>query len=86
MRSFALTKSFPKRQTEEYIMQLAIVNKGQWLVVGGEKGLISVYATATASLEHTLIYEKRSILASKGNRGRVQVVAVSTIYITFADY
>lgn len=78
LRSFILTKSFPPQKLERYVMQVAIVNQGQWLVVGGDAGKVKVYATATSKLVHELVYEEPGRLGSSGGEGpRVQTVAVS---------
>lgn len=79
LRSFILTKSFPPQKLEPYVMQVAIVNQGQWLVAGGDAGIVKVYATATSKLVHNLVYEKLGQLGSSGGGGpRVQTVAVSS--------
>lgn len=82
LRSFALAKSFSLQEVKPYVMQVAIVNKGKWLVVGGDKGTLKVYSTATSAIDYALVYEKHSALPFSKKAPRVQVLAVSIIFQT----
>jgi len=64
LNSFQLAHTFtsPKKTLatkEEFsIVQLAIANHGEWLVVGSIDGYIRVHNTASAELAKTLLCEK----------------------------
>lgn len=78
LRTFVLAKSYPPQKLDPYIMQVAIVNQGQWLVVGGDKGKVKIHSTETSKLEHTLVYEHPGVLGSGTRALRVQTVTVSS--------
>jgi hypothetical protein len=84
LQSFALTKSYPAQKVRPYIMQVAVVNQGQWLVVGGDNGKVRVHATSTSKLEHTLVYEPYRAFRSSKEGPLVQVVAVSCFSVHFS--